>query len=244
MIESFTSIFAPPRDLILVVVALWVGLALAEKRTERHSISKDILNNVAFYSLLSYLIGGRILYVLMNLSAFAKSPLDIFSLNIDLFDPFGGLLVTIIFTIAYAQKQSLSLWSLLDALTPLFALLASGLHLSHLAAETTFGAPTSLPWGIERLGETRHPTQVYEFVASVIILAVLWFRNEESPAGVLFIRFVLLTATARLFFEAFRGDSTLIFGGVRLAQVVVWVVVAVAIWVEGCLRKKDTLLLE
>ncbi|HQU36713.1 MAG TPA: hypothetical protein PLR65_09005, partial [Anaerolineales bacterium] len=69
MIESFRDLFAPPRHILLLAAALWIGLALAEKRTERHGISKEALNNLVFYSLFGYLLGGRILFALANYSA-------------------------------------------------------------------------------------------------------------------------------------------------------------------------------
>ena len=101
MIESFRAIFAPPRDLILLAATLWIGLALAEKRSERHGVSKEALNNLVFYSLFGYLLGGRILFALANFSAFADSPLNIFSLNVDLFDPIGGVITAILVGVVY-----------------------------------------------------------------------------------------------------------------------------------------------
>lgn len=230
MIESFRSLFAPPRDILLLAAALWIGLALAEKRCERHGVSKDALNNLVFYSLFGYLLGGRILFALANYSAFVDSPLSLFSLNIDLFDPISGLLAAILVGMIYGKKQNLSFWNTLDALTPIFAFLAIGLHLSHLAAGTAFGSPTTLPWGIELWNATRHPTQIYELIASLIIFALIWYRKSELSPGVIFLNFAALTAGARLFLEVFRGDSTLILGGFRLAQVLAWVVLAIAIY--------------
>jgi phosphatidylglycerol---prolipoprotein diacylglyceryl transferase len=165
MLTLFRSLFAPPRHLILLLAALWLGLTLSEKRVGRHGISKDALNNMVYYSLLGYVVGGRVLFVLANLSAFTQSPLSIFSLNIDLFDPMGALATAILVGFVYGQRQNLSLWSTLDALTPLFATLAIGLSLSHLAAGTAFGRPTNLPWGIDLWNAARHPTQIYELIA-------------------------------------------------------------------------------
>ncbi len=229
MIETFRTLFAPPRDLILVVAALWIGLALAEKRSERHGVSKDALNNIVFYSLFGYLIGGRILFALGHYSAFADSPLNLFSLNIDLFDSTSGIITVILVGVVYAKRQHLPLWGTLDALTLIFAFLAIGIHLSHLAAGTAFGSPTDLPWGIALWNATRHPTQIYELIASLIIFSLLWIRKIELSPGILFLNFAALTASARLFLEAFRGDSTLVFGGYRLVQVISWVVLASAL---------------
>lgn len=230
MIESFRTLFAPPRDLILLVAALWIGLALAEKRIERHGVSKDALNNLVFYTLFGFLLGRRILFALANVSAFVDSPLNLFSLNIDLFDAASGIVTGILVGIVYGKRQNLLIWSTLDALTPIFAFIFIGLYLSHLAAGTAFGSPTTLPWGIDLWNATRHPTQIYELIASLIIFGLIWFRKSELPPGALFLNFAALTAGARLFLEAFRGDSTLIFSGFRLAQVVAWVVLTVALW--------------
>jgi len=204
---------------------------------ERHYISKDVLNNIVYYSILGYIIGGRVLFVLANLSAFTQSPLSIFSVNVDLFDPVGAFILAILVAFVYGQRQKLPLWSTLDALTPLFAILAIGLSLSHLAAGTAFGSPTNLPWGIDLWNATRHPTQVYELIASLLVFGFIWFRKTDSPAGSDFLLFVALTAGARLILEAFRGDSTLIFSGVRLAQVIAWIVLAIALFAGESIRR-------
>jgi phosphatidylglycerol:prolipoprotein diacylglycerol transferase len=238
MIESFRSLFAPPRHFILLVAALWIGLALAEKRSERHGVSKEQLNNLAFYSLLGFILGGRLLFALSNLSAFASSPLSIFSPNPDLFDPISGLIAAILVGFIYGQRQKLQLWNTLDAITPIFAILTIGLSLAHLAAGTAFGSPTTLPWGIDLWNATRHPSQVYELLASLLIFGWLWFRKTDSPSGLIFLTFAALTAGARLFLEAFRGDSVLVFGEFRLAQIAAWAVLAVVFFVSESIRQR------
>ena len=149
MIDAFRSLFTPPRHIILLVVAIWIGITLAEKRTERHGVSKEQINNIAYYSLFGYILGGRVLFALENTSAFIQSPLSLFSINIDLFDPIGALVIAVLVGFIYGQRQKLPFWGTLDSLTPFFATLAIGLSLSHLAAGTAFGSPTTLPWGIE-----------------------------------------------------------------------------------------------
>ena len=76
--------------MILLLAAAWIGLSFAEKRAERHGLSKDDLNNITFYGLIAFVIGGRVSFVLQNISAFVKSPLGILSINPDLFDLFGA----------------------------------------------------------------------------------------------------------------------------------------------------------
>lgn len=239
MLDLFRSVFAPPRHLVLILAALWLGLALAEKRVSRHGISKEALNNLVYYSLLGYVLGGRLFFVLQHLEVFMKSPLNIFSINIDLFDPAGALVTAVLVGLIYGQRKKLPLWPSLDALTPLFATLATGLHLSHLAAGTAFGSPTRLPWGIDLWNAVRHPTQVYGLLASVFIFGWIWFRKPGSYAGSDFLWFIALTAGSRLFFEAFRGDSRLIFTGVRSAQLIAWLVLAAVFVASEILRARE-----
>ncbi len=238
MVTLFRSLFAPPRHLILLVAALWVGLALAEKRSERHQVPKEALDNLVSYALFGYIVGGRLLYALSHLPAFIQSPLSLFSLNLDLFDPLAGLAAAFLVGLVYGARQKLPFWPVLDALTPFFAMLAVGLSLADLAAGTAFGSPTNLPWGIELWNARRHPTQIYELIASLLIFGWLWFRRTDLAPGLVFLTFAALTAAARLFVEAFRGDSTLIFGGLRLAQVIAWIVMALALFAGESLRRQ------
>src|SRR5215212_2169184 len=146
MLSFFRSLFAPPRHLILLLAALWIGLTLTERRSARYNISGDTLSNLIFYSLAGYILGGRVLYALENFSIFAQSPLSLFSLNLDLFDPYAAWAVAVIVGFVYGSRQKLPLWPTLDALTPFLATLAIGVSLSHLAAGTAFGSSTTAAW--------------------------------------------------------------------------------------------------
>ena len=127
MLTLFRNLFSPPRHMILLVIAAWIGLTLSEKRAERHGISKENINNVIFYGLIAFVIGGRISFVLQNAPAFLKSPLGILSINPDIFDPLGAMAVALVVTLIYGQRSGLSLWPTLDALTPFFAIISIGM---------------------------------------------------------------------------------------------------------------------
>lgn len=88
--------------------------------------------------------------------------------------------------------------------------MAVALGLSHLASGAAFGAITNLALGIETLGARRRPSQVYEILATTTILGLIWpIRGLIRPnrAGIYFLSFISMSAAARLFLEAFRGDS-------------------------------------
>ncbi|MEN9563445.1 MAG: hypothetical protein RIR73_1689 [Chloroflexota bacterium] len=227
MLESFQTLFTPPRHMILLVIATWLGLLLAERRTERHGISKEYLNDITFYGLATFIIGGRLSYVLQNMAAFSKSPLDIVSINPNLFDMPGALAAAFIVTLVHGQRKQLAFWSILDALTPFFAVIFIGLGLSHLAARTAFGLPTDQPWGIDMWNATRHPTQLYDALASSLILILLWFFKPNPRPGVHFLLFTILTTLSQLILQTFRANYVTIFSGFRQEQVLAWLILLV-----------------
>lgn len=212
----------------VILLALWLGLNLAERHASRYKLSSDTLYNLVFGMLIGGLLGGRLIYVLRYPQAFLQSPSSLLSLNPGLFDLAGGFLTALLTALIYGRRKAIPFWNTLDALTPVLATLTIGLALAHLANGTAFGKPANLPWAIELWGTRRHPSQIYELLASLLTLGLVWPRKTVSPPGQNFLHFAALTGGLRLFLEAFRGDSTTIFGGLRLAQIVAWLILAAA----------------
>ena len=126
----------------------------------------------------------------------------------------GALLAAVLAALAaaavYIYRKKLSIWSTLDALTPLVAVMGIAIGISHFASGNAFGKATSLPIGIQLWGEVRHPTQIYEIFFSILILVLTYFIDRTSWSripGNLFLAFVSLTSISRLTIEAFRGDK-------------------------------------
>ena len=220
---------------LLLLISLWIGITLAEKSAKSNQLSAESLSNLILVALISGIIGARLIYVARFPSAFLSSPLSLFSLNPGLLDVDGGVFFAILGAFIYGQRKKMLFWNTLDALVPFLGMLAIGLATANLASGNAFGKETSLPWGIELWGAKRHPTQIYTLLAALLTLNLLWSpqRDAKSPAGTAgrgFLIFIAVTAGYTLFFEAFRGDSTLTFGGIRSTQVVAWGVMAVAFW--------------
>lgn len=229
ILALFRAIFAPPRDLILLLAAGWVGLSLADTWARRTSIGEKIIDALVMWMALAFVLGGRLFFLASHLSATISSPASIVSLNIAAFDPWGGLASAAIAAAIFMQRRRLPVWQTLDLLTPLFAILAIGIALSHLASGAAFGRETSVPWAINLWGAERHPTQVYELAAGIGIFCSIWFRGVDVRTGRTFLLWAALAAASRLVIEGFRGDSTLVFGGLRLAQIMAWIVLAAAL---------------
>ena len=217
---------------LILLIGLWMGLSLAEKFSTKRGMPANLLYNLVFVLLVAGIIGARLTYLFRFPEAFASSPSSLISLNPGLLDPIGGLAVGSICGAIYAQRKKLAFWQVMDALTPMLAVMAIALGLSHLASGAAFGATTQVPWAIDLWGAKRHPSQVYQIMAAMAILLILWPGRwgQQEPAGRYFLLFVVLSTLAQLILEGFRGDSLLLPGGWRAAQVGAWLLLAASLW--------------
>lgn len=225
---------------LLLLLGVYLGLSLAERRLpQRGAPDVNQLYNLFLLAGGVGLLAARLSFVLQNPALFRGSWRNLVSLDASLLDPWAGLAFGLIVALVYGQRKGLSLWATLDAYTPAAAVLAVFLGLAHLASGNAYGLPTSLPWGIELWGTKRHPTQVYETLLALGILAWLWpqFRHPLPP-GTRFVRFLTATAAATLLVHGWRADSILLPGGFRLEQVLAWLTMALGFWLWQRLSEK------
>lgn len=235
-----------PVGALAILLGLWIGLWLSERHAPRFALAGEMLYNLALVGFIAGVIGARLVYLLRYPAAFLATPANIVSLNPGLLDPVGGMIVGGLAALVYGQRKNLPLWPTLDSLTSGLAILAIGVGVAHLANGDAFGAPTALPWAVRLWGAERHPTQIYEILAAVLVLWLTWPRKSAQPsaAGVRFLYFIAWSAAARLFLEAFRGDSLLLTGGIRSAQVVAWLILGVSLWGIWAKMKSSTVTIQ
>jgi prolipoprotein diacylglyceryltransferase len=233
---------ALPVPAITILIGIWVGITLVERYTNDHRVKPTHIYNLVFYALIGGVIGGRLTYVFRFPSAFLENPSSIISPNPGLFDLFGGVAVGLITAEIYRQRQSMPFWATLDALTPGLAVFGIALPLAHLASGDAYGAPTSMPWGIELWGTIRHPTQIYEAVVAGVILWGVWPGRDKglSKPGAVFLQFISYSAMSRLFFEAFRGDSQVTVFNLRVVQIIAWVLLSLSLWGLSYLKNAES----
>jgi prolipoprotein diacylglyceryltransferase len=231
---------------LALILGLWIGLSLSERLAARFKADASKLYNLIFTALAAGVIGARLSFVAQSTQAFIASPLNIFSLNPGLLDPVGGLAIGIMAAAIYGNRAGLPLWPTLDALSPLLAVFTIALGVSHLASGKAFGMPTSLPWGIDLWGAKRHPTQIYEIVAGLLTLGLIWPRSTERTqsrprvAGSTFGIFLALSAGMFLIIAGLRGDSHVLANGIRTSQLAAWAILAFSLWLLGKLQKSNT----
>jgi len=213
---------------LALLIGVWVGLAFTEREAARLNLKPDTIYNMAFAGLVAGIIGARLVYVARYLSAYAADPLGILSPNPGALAPFEGLMLGLLAAFVYGARHKLPLRSTLDALAPGLAVTMVAVALAHAASGDAFGARAQLPWRIYLWDDYRHPSQVYEMIAALVVLGA-WrqARLRASFPGFNILLLVALSAVARVLLEAFRGDSLITVGGLRVAQL--WGIAILAI---------------
>jgi prolipoprotein diacylglyceryltransferase len=217
---------------LLILLALWFGSSLAEKRSLKHGVPPELVYNLMLVTLAGFVIGGRLGYAAQHMNAFTADPRSLISRNFGLFDPLSGALIAILAALIYGQRKNLNIWPTLDAFTPLFAVLMLAIPVANLASGSAFGAPSSLPWAIELWGADRHPVQIFEAIAAGLILWGVWsgwFVKQNAKSGMLFLFFTAGSAISRLIFEGLRGSSPVGLFNLRVYQLAAWVILATAL---------------
>jgi prolipoprotein diacylglyceryltransferase len=210
---------------LILLIAFWLAAEAAERGAKRLGLRGDVVYSLAFIAAVAGLIGARIGYVLEHGSAYQSDPGAIVALNFNTLSPPAGVATGVLAAYWYARRKGVASRKLLDALTPGFIVFAGGLALADLASGDAYGSPASLPWAIELWGAVRHPAQIYQLIA-VIVIGLIVLKSNRAFDGVWFGLFVVLYAGSHLFIEGFRGDSETI-GRLRTAQV--WSLIVLAI---------------
>jgi phosphatidylglycerol:prolipoprotein diacylglycerol transferase len=220
---------AVPVAPIVLLIGVFISAAVVEKRAAQLGLAHDAVSNMVYIALGAGFVGARLGYVLLHLAAYRSDPLSIVVPTPATLDAFSGVVAAILAGALYAKRHRLPLWRTLDALAPGIGTMAIALGFAHLASGDAFGMSAQLPWSIYLWDDFRHPSQVYEITAALIVLGVWWFVADRSPFdGFQFLLVIALFAASIVVLEAFRGDSWL-FDGWRVAQGIALGVLAVSL---------------
>lgn len=226
---------------LILLLGFWLGIELAERFCRRLGIAPARVQTLVLTGLGLAAVGGRMIYAARNFSAFAASPASLIALDVNLLDIPGGILLGLAGSLVVAWRYKMDGWALLDGLTPAFAVMLVATHLANLASGNAFGAPAQLPWSILLWGEWRHPSQIYETLGAITVLAWVLRRfsrlDQNVPkqciSGRFFLEFLAGSALWRIALETFRGDSILLLGQYRAAQIIAWVILAICLYLLG-----------
>ncbi|NIS59825.1 MAG: prolipoprotein diacylglyceryl transferase [Proteobacteria bacterium] len=217
---------------MMIALAVVAGVCLAGKEGARKGFDPKEIKDFALFVILGGLIGSRIYYALFSdVTYFLARPLRLFAFWEGGLAIHGAILGGLLVTIYYTMKKKISFWKWADTLAPSLILGQAIGRIGCFFNGDAHGYPTTLPWGLVYSKDSPagqmfpnlplHPTQLYELGFNLVIFLTLWkLRKRHYFDGFLFLLYILLYSSARIFVELFRADRLTFFGDLSAAQTI------------------------
>ncbi|HOZ55672.1 MAG: Prolipoprotein diacylglyceryl transferase [Parcubacteria group bacterium ADurb.Bin316] len=226
---------------IFIVLGIIAALIVALKLAEYYQIKKEGIVDLAFYLIIGGVIGARIYHICLKFSYYAEHQLDIFKLWNGGLAIHGAIIAGVIVMYVFAKNKNLNFWQLAAITVPGLALAQAIGRWGNYFNQELYGRPTTLPWGVPIQFNNRvleyytsnyfHPTFLYESLGSLIIFAVLLFmhyliiKKQKLNFRYIVFAYLVLYSLLRFATEILRVDSTTIFLGLRLPQIVSLIII-------------------
>jgi phosphatidylglycerol:prolipoprotein diacylglycerol transferase len=218
---------------LLLATAYIVALMFALRRADRAGLNGQRVMDLGIFVIISALVGAKLMLFIVDFDRFTSSPAQLMVLLKSGGVFYGGLLLAVPVAWWYIRRHRLPLWTTCDLFAPGIALGHAIGRLGCLMAGCCYGRATDLPWAITftntlaaanvgtPLEIALHPTQIYEAVAELAVLALLLAgeRRWRLFPGRTFWTYLLLYPTARFIIEFYRGDPRgMVFGTIPTSQ--------------------------
>jgi phosphatidylglycerol:prolipoprotein diacylglycerol transferase len=196
----------------LFAAAIISGLQVMKWVYQTEHKNLEALDNLLMYSVFGIIIGARLGHCFFyDPQYYFANPLKILAIWEGGLASHGGGLGLIIALGIYARKyQENYLW-LLDRLAICTALFGVFVRSANFVNSEILGVASDAPWAIifARIDNIpRHPAQLYEAIAYLLIFIILFFiykkSKDKTPKGSLLGLFLILTFTARFLIESVK----------------------------------------
>jgi len=215
---------------LMAAIGVLIAALLAVYRGKKLGIKEDTIYDLVFYTIVSGIIGSRIMYVIEEWELYKNNLFGIFKIWQGGLSFTGGLVLAVIVAYYYLNKNKLDFWKYADLLAPSLVighLIARiGCHFTgmHVFSET------GLPWAIYQAGALRHPGILYEIVyLGIVFFALLKLSEYRLKKGTVFIIYLALYSLFRFFSDFLRIDPTF-FGFTATQYLMIIIFLGSIIW--------------
>ncbi len=229
---------------LMVALGFLVGIYWVGKESKRVGMPSEKMMDLAFYIIVSAIVGSRLLYVLLDdPKMFLHNPLEFFKVWEGGLVFYGGLIGAVATSAWYMWKHQLNFWKVADIFMPGVAIGHALGRIGCFAAGCCYGRPVSHPawWavvfptegeGLAPGGIPLYPTQLMESACEFIIFLILvYFSRKKKFDGQIMLMYLILYSIVRTILETFRGDFVrgFIFEGISTSQFVSFFIIVTAL---------------
>lgn len=199
-----------------LMIALGILLAgfMFVKRSKSKGYNEDNLFTAIIVAVLSGVLGGKLLYIIVEFKEFLDSPIDMIKNFGSGFVIYGGIIGGALGLIIYCKVKKWNILEIFDFAIPSLALAQGFGRIGCFLAGCCYGKETDLWLGVEfpvdslaPAGIHLHPTQLYcvafDFALAVFLII---YARESKKKGRVFAFYVILYSIGRFLVEFLRDD--------------------------------------
>ena len=226
---------------LLFVSGLIIGYFVVKRMFKKEGIKEELLDKLVLYMVLATIIGARLGHVLfygpyfdqftpdgiLMERGYFSHPIDILKIWEGGLASHGGAFAIIVALYFYSRRViKMPVMYILDRIAAPIAIAGTFIRFGNLANHEMVGEMTNMPWGFRFLHHdcyppydcpwdmipVRHPAQLYEALAYLLIFAILmymyWRRHAWKKQGLIFGTFLVLLFGARFIIEFVKLGQT------------------------------------
>ena len=207
---------------LLLAMSFVIGIYWSAACAPKRGIAREAILDLALITVLSAILGSRILYVVTHVEEFKGRWLDVINpvqsdgtFGIGGLSMLGGVMLVLASMVIFCKVRKLNFVRLAETLAPSFALGEGLTRMGCFLNGCCFGKACSLPWAVvfplsspagATLPEAHvHPTQIYSSLFGfVLMLIVLMLDRKTRPEGFIMSVFFILYGLFRIIVDFFR----------------------------------------
>jgi phosphatidylglycerol:prolipoprotein diacylglycerol transferase len=203
---------------LFFALSFFLGYYIIERMFKREQIPEPWLDKLFIYVVVATVVGARFGHVFFyGWDYYSQNPGEILAIWHGGLASHGGAIGILVAIYLYSRKVTKKpmLW-LLDRLVVPVALAAVFIRLGNLMNSEIVGQVTDVPWAFwfQRVDSTevfRHPTQIYEALAYLVVFVYLmflyWRTNARNRQGLLFGVFLIGIFVSRFIIEYVKAPQ-------------------------------------
>lgn len=199
----------------MIAVGAILGVSYMAMQGRREAgLTFDQTNSLFLLIFVAAFVGGKVFLFFEDPAFYSSHPGKLLTGRGFVF--YGSFLFAVPVMIWFFRKNRLDKWVMLDVMAVTTCLVHASGRVGCFLAGCCYGTPTTAFTGVsfrhpeshaKPAGVPLHPTQLYEAVYILIVMAVLlWLRPMRRFKGQLFLIYLLAYSAGRFVIEFYRGD--------------------------------------
>lgn len=213
---------------VIIGFAMLLGVFIADYRAKKNGYKSDLIFDFILIALPIAIICARLYYVFFELEKYLNNPLKIFAIREGGLAIYGGVIGGFLCAVAFCRINKFPIFKLIDLAIPSLILGQAIGRWGNFMNQEAYGVVIMnpklqfFPYGvyIDAVSEWHQATFFYESMCNVLLfIIVLIISGKTKKDGVLLSTYLIGYGSARFFIEGLRTDSLYLFGGIRVSQI-------------------------